>query len=493
MASNLLSRIRSIFRDGSLSNTDLDNYDDNASRIIRAILFRGFYEDTVYRDVFPLASQFKKDYGTYTYIRSIYNPAWRIGRFYFDRIFLGSTIEEAFPIEAPEGIKEDIYRVLRLSNFLNIKGSIGSLGSIQGDVYLWNRYNPHLRIFEMVVLRSDQVLDIQIDTYGQPTSYQIVVPKLRGNGTEIEIAELDGEVVTYSRYDRVTTVATEERIENIPFLPIAPIAHAKDGNIFGHSEVKPKLTAFVELDSLSSNLGDYIAVMVNAPWLLAGVRSPKAVTETEFTLAKTSVPVIYSKDPSARPHALVANLPIDDTIAHIANLLQDLENTYPELRLAAGLSRTSGDLSGRALKVSRQEAEDKVLGVRANYDLGMYKALTQNLYLNSRTDSALKYKYNKIDPLELLFETSQRPVFEISQAEKYLDEQGLWTAVNVGQKSGADPSIILARLGWSDEEILNYTNSDSYRRYVNNLTIDTNLPDPFRPEPNIPFEDSEND
>lgn len=500
---SLWNRILARFTPQSLANSNLSSYDTNGARVTRAVLYRSFYEDYTYKTTFNLANAFKEDYETYKHIRSIYNPAWRIGRFYYDRLYLGTDLEKAFPVKSKDKayatLKEDIYKVLNLSNFVNFKGSIGSGGSIQGDTFLWNRYNPHLKIFELVPIRSDQVLNVTIDPYGKVTSYVINVPTLTDdNNLVFEEGELVNGVAVTRKYEGYKDTPSQTAVlEGFDQLPLTLITHAKDGNVFGSSEIRAKLTAFVELDSLAANLGDYVSTMVNAPWMLSGVRGPRNVaTDKDIEINRTSVPVIYAKDPQARPHALVANLPINDTLAHIVNLLGDLQDTYPELRLAAGLDRTSGDLSGRALKVSRQEAEDKLLSIRPNYDLGLYRAVTQNLLLNSRRESALSLNYKKLNPLEVLFDVAERTVFELAIAEKIENEQGLWVTLQQAQKAGADPEIALARLGWDESEIQEFTSSPAYERFLNRLTFDSDGPsaiNTFRSEPNLPFSDTDND
>src|SRR6185295_7459086 len=75
---------------------------------------------------------------------------------------------------------------------------------------------------------------------------------------------------------------------------------------------------------------------------------------------------IYSTDANAKAIPIIANLSIADTVVHLENLLKSIEYDYPELN--TDIHNIEGEISGRALRINRGPAEEKVIDRRVDYD-----------------------------------------------------------------------------------------------------------------------------
>jgi hypothetical protein len=86
---------------------------------------------------------------------------------------------------------------------------------------------------------------------------------------------------------------------------------------------------------------------------------------------REEIPTFYGPlGADAKP--LVAPLSIVDTSAYIKDILANIEEDYPELN--ADMHNVEGDISGRALRINREPAENKVQQRRPNYDDALKRA-----------------------------------------------------------------------------------------------------------------------
>jgi hypothetical protein len=87
----------SAFREAyfSADTGDAGDFTAYAARRMRYELLWAAYENTHYRDMHRWAAAYKADYGLYKYVRGVYNPAYRLGKFYATHLMGGSLDPEA--------------------------------------------------------------------------------------------------------------------------------------------------------------------------------------------------------------------------------------------------------------------------------------------------------------------------------------------------------------------------------------------------------------
>jgi hypothetical protein len=162
----------------------------------------------------------------------------------------------------------------------------------------------------------------------------------------------------------------------------------------------------------------------------------------------------------------VAELPIGDTLTHIANILQELERDFPELR--ADVATASGDASGRALRVARQRAERKVLQRRAAYDGGLARAQMMAVAIGGMRnyEAFAGFGLESYERGELAHSIGTRPVFAVDALDKLEEERLFWQTAVDATKAGLPLMTFLRRQGWSDDEIAEYETSPERRAKV---------------------------
>ena len=119
---------------------DLDaDFNDWDSRRLRYDINWAFYENSVYIE---MASRnwpkgYKTEFGLSKYIRSIYNPSYRLGEFWKAHLWAGAlaNIPLVFPENvADEALKAAIMQIWQWSNWEVKKDIVPLYGSVMGDV-----------------------------------------------------------------------------------------------------------------------------------------------------------------------------------------------------------------------------------------------------------------------------------------------------------------------------------------------------------------------
>lgn len=72
------------FREAYMNAGALDTPDFNEfeARKLRYAIFWAFFQNTAYRDINKWAPSLRAEYGLYKFARNIYNPAYRLGKFW---------------------------------------------------------------------------------------------------------------------------------------------------------------------------------------------------------------------------------------------------------------------------------------------------------------------------------------------------------------------------------------------------------------------------
>jgi hypothetical protein len=482
--------------DGTRSFDRWGLYQHRAGRY--AVLW-SHYEGNVYRKVHRWAEQVKDAYGLYSFIRTIYSPAYRIGEFWSRHLYPGDLDQEAgdgrcrpsaIPIEVADGNpKADALRaalalILRQSNFQAHKETYARYGSVLGDVGLEAVDDEARRKVYLRVVHPATIRDVTRDPFSNVKGYVIqerrpdprhedplsipplvtyteVVTRVRA-GTRYRTL-LDSEPWDWRDYpDERAREVGPDWTEDYGFVPLVFVQHRDMGIGFGWAEVYPGLSKLHELDDQASKLCDQVRKLVECPWFFSGVENPDQSRglAVEYPDAdaddpepgRTRVPALYGP-PGSGITPMVAPLDIAAVSAHIRSLLESLREDFPELQ--EDIATPSGDASGRALRVARERVEGAVEQRRAGYDDALRRVLMMAVSIGAKKQypGFEAFDEGSFERGELDFQIGARPVFAVDPAEK-LDESTKRAAVlKVLKDAGVPLAVAMAEAGYSDDSI----------------------------------------
>lgn len=449
------------------------NFDSFEARRLRYEILWAYYGNDIYRNIHNWATTYKTVYGLYRYIRNIYNPAYRLGEFYRSHIWGGQLdpnagIIGAIPIIAEDDndpLREAISQIWLWSNWAVNKDVVPLWGSVMGDVFIKVRDDTNRVYFDIV----------------HPGSISEVVKDVRGNIRGYTIEELrpdpeTGRAVTYReeafRENQDIIFKTylnnalhawngiaAEWSEPYGFVPMVHVLHNNVGLDWGWSELHPARSKIHELDDLASMLSDQIRKTINAKWLFTGIKKDSSgnvdISGVDATAARPDpgreeTAALYTPNPDAKAQALVAQLDIEGAIAHISEILKELERDYTELRFDN--LRASGTVSGVALRVARQPAETKVIQRRASYDDALVRA--QQMAVSIAGFRGLNpFNLDSYDQGQLDHMIGPRPVFALDKIEELEADKLFWENAQIARDAGAALKGFLEDEGWSEERI----------------------------------------
>jgi hypothetical protein len=482
-------------------------FGDFIARRLRYAVFWAHYECNVYRKINQWSDLLKRDYGLYTYTRSIYSPAYRLGEFWATHLMGGSLDSEAgdgktkasaLPIVTEnEDLRPAIAQLWRDSNWQTNKETWTRYGAVLGDVGLMAVDDPDRQKVYLKVVHPRTIESVTKDAWGNVKGYRIVEPRpdpeassnIAGFTPMVwyqEVATKVGEKVLYQTFrndqpydwrvypNERTTRYGPEWTEEIGFVPLVMVQHREMGLGWGWSELHPAISKLHELDDLASKLDDWIRKQVESPWFFSGVLAPgnadpNNITDTTNELqvrvpessdenlepARSRIPTVYANDPQARATPLVAPLSVAATSAHCMSILKELERDHPELQ--TDMATSSGDASGRALRVARERVEAMVSQRRAGYDDGLVRAHKMAISIGAikKYPGFEAFVPESFDNGLLDHTIGDRPVFAVDEMDR-LEELKARAAVIKGFVDAGMPfESALREVGMSDEEIAN--------------------------------------
>lgn len=483
-------------------------YDTFEARRVRYDILWSLYESTVYRNVHEWAVTYKTRFALYKYIRSIYNPSYRLGEFWKSHLWGGhldpmAGDTGALPIiteQAAEPLRAAIAAVWLESNFALAKDVWTLKGAVMGDTIV--------RVVDDVLkgsvyfeqLSPSSIAELITDEMGNVQGYTLV-KQVEYNGRWVEFKETcertDTMDILYKTYLNDTQFDWgngAEWVEPYGFVPMVHIQHNDIGGGFGWSELHPMRSKLHEVDDIASMLSDQIRKGINPKWLFAGVkkddngkvnRTADRATTDRPEPGREQQQALYSTDANAKAHALVADIDIIGALEHITGIVKEIERDYPELRFDN--LRTSGEVSGEALRVARKPAETKVGQRRANYDAGLVK-LNQMAVSIGGMRSYFPFSLDSYEAGALDHHIGERPVFRSDKIDDLQEEQLFWQAAKAAVDAGFSLTAWLKRQDWTDKEIAELINSPEYKAkqsLVDNLTnVSSTTPQSNQNSPN---------
>ena len=490
---NRLTRSFQVFKEALLS-TDLEDDIDFSSwqaRRLRYAIFWAFYEGTIYSDLHKFANKYKTDFGLYRYIRSIYNPAQRLGDFYETHLMGGQldplagdgqNMPSPLPIMVPPGnkdnderLREAIAQIWLWSNWGKNKDIVSLWGSILGDVVLTIVDDTELGQVYIDILHPGVLKQVEFDRKGNIKSYVIEEDRPdpdsdKQSAKYTEIASRDGDNVVYQTFRNGTPFDWNPEFEfgaewsvKYGFIPMVIINHKNVGIDWGWAEMHASRSLFHEVDDLASKLHDHIRKSVDPIWFFAGVSKQKAQTsldkpKTEPTRdrpkpGREEIPAIYANNPQATAIPLTGDIDIEHVVAELKQTITELERKFPELQV--DIARAIQTNSGRALRIARQDSEVKVVQRRANYDDGIVKIHQMAISIGVfREYEAFKgFKPDSFENGDLMHFIGKRSVFAKDPLDDLEIEKEMFENAGLALNVGIPLEFYLGRQGWSEEDL----------------------------------------
>ena len=475
--------------------TSADTFTDFDGRRMRYDFYWALYQNSAYRNMHTWSNSYRATFGLYRYIRNIYNPAFRLSEFWKAHIMGGAldkqagdgqTKPSALPIITDnESLRPAIANLWKWSNWQISKDVLSLWGAVLGDAAIKIVDDPERKKVYMKLVNPGTLKSITLDPFGNIKGYTIEEERDDPKGsarkvTYTEIASRDGDDVFYQTQLNGSPYAWDgvgsDWWEPYGFVPMVVIQHNNVGMEWGWSEMHPVLSKFREVDDLSSKLSDQIRKMVDVGWLFTGVAAPKTTQKTTGETPTTDrpepgreeVPTLYGPvGADAKP--LVAPLDIAATSAYITEIIKDIERDYPELN--DDVVMASGDISGRALRTSREAIEVKVQQRRANYDDALVRAQQMGVAIGGyrQYQGFTGFGLDSYAAGALDHEIGEREVFSIDPMDDLEYEQLFWKVASEAKTAGMPINFWLKRKQWSDEDIAELIDSPEYQARLASL------------------------
>jgi hypothetical protein len=500
------------FKEAFMSADTLDatSFSSFEARQMRYQIYWAYYESSAYDNVHKWANLYKAEYGLYTYVRNIYNPAYRLGEFWKSHLMGGALdpeagdggkVPSALPIVTEnENVRRALAQLWKDSNWQIRKDIFTLYGTIMGDVSLKVIDDTVKGKVYLEVVHPGTLKELTVDAQGNVKQYIIEEQRPDPDNPNRmvvydEKAERDGENVVYRLYKNNQPYAwgmdSPEWSEPYGFIPMIFVKHNDIGLDWGWSELHPAAAKFREVDDQASKLSDYIRKMVDAPFLFTGVDNP--AKKKQGGVATSGADNILTPTPGTTPQPgreelkalwgplgadakpLVATLDVASTTAYIKDIIAQIEADFPEL--SADLHNVQGDISGRALRINRAPAQTKALQRRPNYDNGLVRAQQMALSIGGLRgyEGYQGFNLGSFDAGDEEHSIGPRPVFDKDPLDDLELEEKLWTVAALAKNAGYDLPLFLERQGWSQEDISKLTNSEAYKLKMEAMKMATTV------------------
>jgi hypothetical protein len=456
---------------------------DVANRRARYAIYWGLYRNNVYDCI----ENYRGGNRLYKWTRGIYSPASRLINFHRSHLLGGrldpdagdgSDIASALPIVGPkvtDGMRAAIAKLWWDSDWEVNKDVLGAWGTTFGDAFINVCADEPRERMLMEVLHPGTIVWMRKDR-GAVVAYRreemradpedrgpLAGPTAASVSRRVrytELVEMDEGTgkVHYRTYkdDQLypwNGVKAEWDAPFVGFIPLYHVAHIDGGLGWGESELEVGRAKFDGVNDLGSKLHDYVRRVLEGTWLIEGARKPKA---EDVQLARESpdeMSIIWTTSTNVRPHSLIPPLVIADCTAEIRQLLDAIEDDYPELRFER--LRTGGDISGEALREARKPAAARIEGRRVGYESAIVAAQMAAMAIGGHLGMPgyEGFGLSTYDASAPNHRIAHRPVFSVEPIDTAGEDLAFGQATQAWVASGVPLAKALEKAGWSPEDI----------------------------------------
>ena len=489
---------RESYFDAQTSKTELYDWASYEARVQRYALLWAYVQGNPYQQALHGWSKgMKVAYGLYKYTRAIYNPAYELASFYRANVWGGVLDSDAgdgngrktsLPIIIPEknkkheALRTAISTLWRASNWRARRNIVPYYGAGMGDVAIQVIDDPKRAAVYLKIIHPGNIEEVDLDPFGNVKGYTLSHERLDNKGKTAvftETCERDGDRIIYRIFkdgkpDSWGMVDEDGKPRNewdepYGFVPMVFISNKNFGNDYGMSEAFPKIQLLREIDDQGSKLNDQVRKMVDAPWLMAGVKQPKEtpkITNTEPTTnapqpGRQEIPMFYG-DVGATASALVTDLSITDTIENITKMQDTLEKAYPELALHRA---RSGNLAAETLRILQQDAAAKVIEYREVYDAALVNAHMMAITIGGIKgyDGYEAFGADSHDDGDLSHAIGDREVFPVAPIDQIELENKRLENMKAATDAGWSLPVYLRTQGEDEDVVKKLENSEEFK------------------------------
>ena len=359
-------------------------FSDVENRQERYELYWNFYVNNLYRQM----NTYRSVRGLYRHIRPIYNPVTRLVDFYVAKVWGGQldyeTVGGAIPIKTDnDRLREPIAQIWEWSNWQARKQLAIRYGACLGDLVIKVVDDERRKQVYLQVMHPRMIKAARFDARGYVTEAVIEYEDWEPSTTSGVYQPFTyKEVITKEQFRTFKDSQAHDYYGSgaewdnpYEFVPMVISPHKDIGLDWGLCCFHNGLDTIDELNDQASVFNDRMR-KANSPVIyFAGARAGSIDMSSTDTATDESrrqqSPALYGPAES-RPHFLVSEAGMEQSLANVDKMLDELERDFPELALHR--LREGGDLSGKALRIMYQDATDRVVEARGNFDAALVRA-----------------------------------------------------------------------------------------------------------------------
>lgn len=447
---------------------------------------------------------YRVNYGLYRMIRSIYNPTSRLVDFYASSVWPGALSEDG--CDLPDGLqlaipfskdtspklKAAIAQLWQWWNLQSLKAIIPRQGAALGSVLVELMDDVERGKILLNVEWPGNVVDLELDHSGNIVKYAIEYytedPIFANAGTKPQYTpsylfrkEVDKTEFRYYKNGTPHDYYGNGSAEPNPygFVPARWFKHRDDGGPHGVAAISGSEGKIDELNSLASQLNDYIAKAVEMPkvlWADGKITALGTSNANKQEVPTTDLPRRYrdketvnilTGPPGGRVDDLITALDIPGVLEAIDRLQAEIENDHPELAFYKQL-RSMSSLTGPAASRIMGDTESLLQEVSSNYDQGMISLFRMGVAMAglrqaigadgwaNPTDQQLKFKYFSLDSYErgkLDMAIVPRSLLQPSKSEQAQERLTFYQSIKAAQDAGLPFETALEDAGFDAKRI----------------------------------------
>lgn len=484
-------------------------FTDWETRRARYEFFWSLYQNNSYGDgTASWHNVIKVAFGLPKFTRNIFAPVYKLTEFWTSHIFGGDLdpaagdgqlVPSAIPIVTDdERLRPVIAQIWRDSKWQSRKSIFTRSGSLFGDVFLKVVDDPVRRMVWIDVVHPGHVKWAQFDPRdGSITDYIFETQRFIPNMPSLldwnpainpkslfvqaiynELATTQGGSLVYKTFQNYSDYnwrgATGDGSE-LPatwappydFVPLVQAQHININMNWGIGEPHCMVAKIFEVDGAGSTLSDSLRRQLNGPWLLTGMGMPggrTGVRQGVPVASTTPVPTLgdpqIGKDDIANIYGpagatatpLTFDLNMEGGNAFIAALKKDLRENWPEL---GGDDWSTGDTSGRAIRISREAIETKVLQRRPAYQEALVKAHMMAIKIGviQGYPGFEAFSLADLENGSIEHTIGKSPIFSNDVADDLDLQAQFWMVAKAAVDAGTPLTFWLKEQGWTDERI----------------------------------------
>lgn len=488
---------------------EVSTFVDWETRRARYAFFWSLYENNCYgEDAHEWADRIKVAFGLPKFTRNIFSPVYKLTEFWTSHIFGGDldpdagdgqTVPSAIPIVTDDDrLRKVIAQLWRDSNWQSRKSILTRGASLMGDYFIkviddpigkrvwldvvhpghvkWAQFNPRDGSITDYILETERFIPNTQSLKGWNPSVNPKDLLIQTIYNEVATAQ-SGRLVyqTYQNYSPYNWRGRTRDGSELPtqwsppydFVPMVQVQHININMNWGIGEPHCMVSKVFEIDGAGSTLSDSQRRQLNGPWFITGMgtlggRRGAAQGMTADLAApqptlgnpkkgKDDLPFVYAPT-GATATPLTYDMNMDGANAFIAALKHDIRENWPELGMD---DWSTGDTSGRAIRISREAIETKVLQRRAAYQHAMVEAhkLAIRIGVIQGYPGFEAFTIADLDNGAIEHTIGKSPIFSNDVADDLDLQAQFWMVGKAAVDAGTPLSFWLKEQGWTDERI----------------------------------------